>query len=154
MGSYSKRYIVGLALLVLLALLYFLVSYLLKEKPYEVLTPDVYEKGTTVSLYNNVPSSFPKEFIQTNTKLDYSGELTTPSGKTQTTASFVSNESILYIINSYRSSLAKEGWSVGVESLTERAGILRSTKGEETVMLSVVPINPNETLITVQYENN
>jgi hypothetical protein len=152
MVSNSKRYIVVILFLVILIGLYYLVGYLSSPKPYEVLSPEVYEKGTTVSLYKDVPSSFPKEFILSNTKLDYSGELKIPNGKTQTTVSFVSNENLLYIINSYRASLSKENWSVGVESLTENAGILRVTKKEETVMISVVPINSTETLITVQYD--
>jgi len=153
MTNHSKlRYVVGLLFLLVLVGIYYLVVYFSGEKPYKVLTPDVYPEGTTVSLYKDVPKSFPKEFILANTTLDYSGELKTPNGKTQTTASFVSNENILYITNSYRASLSNENWSVSVESLTGNAAILKATKNNEVVIVSIVPISPTTTLITIQYE--
>jgi len=153
MTNHSKlRYVVGLLFLLIVVVLYYLLNNYSGEKPYEVLTPDVYPEGTTVSLYKDVPKFFPKEFILANTTLDYSGKLETPNGKTQTTVSFVSNENILYIANSYRASLSKENWSVFIESLTENAGILRATKNSEVVIVSIVPISPTTTLITIQYE--
>jgi len=151
-SNFKLRYIFrGIVLLVLLFSLYYLVGYLRREKPYEVLTPEVYEKGTTVSLYKNVPPSFPQEFMLLNSKIDYSGETKSSNGTTQTQVALISNDSVLNIINYYKTYLPEEDWLVSVETLKESIGVIRATKDNRSIIVSVITIDPTETMVTIQY---
>ncbi len=151
MNTHSKtKYFFVILLLALAGFVYF--SYTNKQQPYEVISPEGYDAGTTLSLYKNVPPSFPEEFVLSNTKVDYSGKIETPEGRTEMTVSLTSLQKLLDIINVYRSSLPAEGWTVSVKSATQQLGILEAVKGEKVVLVTVTPLNAIQRLITLQYE--
>lgn len=122
-----------------------------QEKPYQVLTPEVYEKGTVVALYKNTPPGFPKEVVLENKTLDYSGTVTTPQGKTQITVSYISDKSMQDIVSLYEKSLPSVGWNITEKTVYEKVSIIKATKGEQSVLLSIAPLRESETMVTFQY---
>lgn len=120
--------------------------------PMEVLTPDVYPVGTTVSLYEEAPSVFPREVIMENKPLDYSGEVTTPDGKTQVSVSYVSDQAMQAVVDVYVGALPNVGWTVTEKTVYTKVASIKATKGEENILLSIAPVKEGETKVTFQYE--
>lgn len=120
--------------------------------PTEVLTPESYPAGTTVSLYDQAPSDFPREVIFENKPLDYSGTVTSPDGKTQTSVSYVSDQSMQAIVDIYVGALPNVGWTVTEKTVYEKVSIIQATKGNENVLISIAPLKEKEVKVTFQYE--
>ena len=142
-------------ILVLLSLgfIYVFSSKIAGEKPYQVLTPEVYEKGTTVSLYKNIPPDFPKEVVLEDKILDYSGAVTSPQGKTQITVSYVTDKSMQEVVDMYLGSLPGVGWKVAEKSVYIKVSIIKAFKGTQNILMSIAPLEGRGTIVTFQYEN-
>lgn len=139
-------------ILVCLFFVYLSYSVFLKEKPYKVLTPDVYEEGTTVSLYKNVPPEFPKNVIAEEKVLNYSGTVSSPNGKKQITVSYVSDKTMSNLVTLYSEFLPKNNWELIARSVYEKVSIIQISKNERNIMLTIAPIKDGETMVTFQYE--
>jgi len=122
------------------------------EKPYQVLTPEVYEKGTTVSLYKNIPPDFPREVVLEDKTLDYSGTVTSPQGKTQITVSYVTDKSMQDVVDVYLGSLPGVGWKVVEKSVYIKVSIIKAIKGTQSILISIAPLEGRGTKVTFQYE--
>lgn len=144
-------FIIFIIILLLLGFFY-LFSLNLREKPYEVLTPDVYEVGTTVSLYQNTPPGFPKDLILEEKTLDYSGTVTVPSGKKQTTVSYISNKSMTELVDIYSNALPEKGWQIMAKSVYPKVSVIQAVKKDQSILLSIAPSKDGEVMITFQYE--
>jgi hypothetical protein len=158
MENKSKTFLILGVVLVIGGLFYFFYFKNLNSTPYQVLTPDSYDLGTTVSLYKNTPPNFPAEVILENKALSYSGTVTAPDGKTQTKVSYQSEKNISDILTMYKDSLPKSGWSVSVNSVSPNVAIFLASKGSESVLITIVTTKQIGTakdmgaLVTFQYE--
>jgi len=151
--NHSKfRYVFGILFLILLIGSFYLIDLLISNKPYKTVTPDVYEKGTVVSLYDKLPKAFPVELVLKDFVLDYVGEVKNPVGKVDVTISFLSPSDVLYIVNSYRSKLSENGWKVSVDLVSKEVAVVIITKNNTEIMLSVATGEENGSIITIQYE--
>ncbi|MDP2946687.1 MAG: hypothetical protein Q8N88_01095 [Nanoarchaeota archaeon] len=121
--------------------------------PIEVLTPESYPAGTTVSLYDQAPSVFPKEVIFENKVLDYAGTVTKLDGKTQTSVSYVSDQIMQTIVDIYVGALPNVGWTITEKTIYEKVSIIQATKGNESILISIAPLKEGETKVTFQYES-
>jgi hypothetical protein len=130
-----------------------------RTTPYQTLTPGSYPAGTTVSLYKDAPSSFPKEIILENKTLEYAGAVKTPDGKTQTKVSYKSDKKVPDVLAMYKEFLPKIGWKVSVKLGSARVAVLETTKGEQKILVTMAIIKENGTakdigtLVTFQYES-
>lgn len=148
---YSFIIIIVLVLLSL-GFIYVFSSKIAGEKPYQVLTPEVYEKGTTVSLYKDTPPDFPKEVVLEDKTLDYSGAVTSPQGKTQITVSYVTDKSMQDVVALYSDFLPTVGWSITEKSVYIKVSIIKAFKGTQNVLMSIAPLEGRGTIVTFQYE--
>lgn len=121
-------------------------------KPYQILTPDAYASGTIISLYKEIPPIFPKEVVLENKTLDYSGVVTDVQGKARITVSYVSDKSLKDIVDLYTQSLPGVGWGIAETSVYAKVSIIKITKGEESMLISIAPLQKSGTMVTFQYE--
>jgi len=133
-------YIVLIILIVLLLGVFFYTRDS-SEEPYQVLTSSVYEKGTKVDLYRDLPPDFPQEIVLEDKVLDYSGSVINPQGKTQTTVSDI-----------YIKYLPDVGWTVVEKISYPNVSIIRAEKGGDKVIVSIAPVNGSGVMVTFQYE--
>ncbi len=151
--NHSKlRYVFGFSFLLLLVLSFYLIDFFVGNKPYETLTPDSYEAGTTVSLYNKFPRSLPVEFVLSDFVFDSANEIKNPSGVTETTVSFTSLSSAIYIVNTYRMELIEKGWTVVVDSSAPEVMLMQVSKGDENFLFTLAATSKSTIMITIQYE--
>jgi len=122
------------------------------NKPYEVLAPEVYEKGTKVSLYKETPPNFPKEVILENKIPDYSGVVTAPEGATQTTVSYITDKSMEEVVDIYDRSLPLVGWKIVEKTVYTKVAIISFKKEKQSIFMSIAPLKEGDTLVTFQYE--
>jgi hypothetical protein len=151
----TLRYIfIIIIVLILLSLcfIYVFSGKISKEKPYQTLTPDIYKKGTVVELYKNTPPNFPKEVVLENKTLDYSGTVAVPGSKVQIKVSYVSDKSMQNIVDLYNKSLPSVGWNIVEKTIYTKVSIIRATKGEQSILMSISPIKEGEVMVTFQYE--
>ena len=120
--------------------------------PTKVLTPESYPVGTTVSLYDQAPNNFPREVIMENKVLDYSGTVTNPNGKTQTSVSYISDQTMQAVVDIYVGALPNVGWTVTEKTVYAKVSIIQATKGKESILISIAPLKAGETMVTFQYE--
>lgn len=121
-------------------------------KPYQVLTPKEYGHNATVSLYKVIPPIFPKEVVLENKALDYSGVVTDSQGRMQVTVSYISDQDMKSVANLYSRSLPGVGWNITEISTHDRVSIIRITKVEERMLISIAPLQKGGTMVTFQYE--
>lgn len=121
------------------------------SEPVQVLSPDNYEQGTTISLYEKLPPSFPKELILGNLDFKKASVLSLPSGKTQTSLVYTSKENGTRISEIYKFELIKQGWAVVSDVPNERLSTVTANKDEQLLIVTAVKEGDN-TLITFQYE--
>jgi len=122
------------------------------EEPYQVLTSSVYEKGTKVDLYRDLPPDFPQEIVLEDKVLDYSGSVINPQGKTQTTVSYISDKRSQNIVDIYIKYLPDVGWTVVEKISYPNVSIIRAEKGGDKVIVSIAPVNGSGVMVTFQYE--
>jgi len=154
--SILKYSIIIVIVLVLLSLgfIYIFSVKISKETPYQTLSPKAYEQGTVVDLYKNTPPGFPKEVVLENKTLSYSGTVTTPQGKTQTTVSYKTEQNMQNLVDIYTTSLPSVGWEIAEKSVYEKVSIIKAVKGEQSILLSIAPLKEGELMVTFQYETN
>lgn len=152
-NKHKFAYIFIIIIVLLLAGAVYLV---MKERAYVppevILTPEVYPEGTTVSLYKEAPSIFPEEVILENKTLDYSGEVTTPEGKTQVSVSYVSDKTLQAVVDVYVGALPNVGWTITEKTVYTKVALIKATKGNEKILLSIAPLKEGETKVTFQFE--
>ncbi|HEY4502865.1 MAG TPA: hypothetical protein VJC14_00285 [Candidatus Paceibacterota bacterium] len=152
MENHSKaRVLITLIILVGLGVGYFLYMESKKEKPYQVVEPESYEPGTTVSLYKSAPPGFPKDVLSGEV-LNYAGTVESPSGKEQITVSYVSNKTIGEALNAYSNSLPTKGWVITKELSYDNVGFLEAKKGEQSLLISASNEKEDLILVTLQYQ--
>jgi len=144
--------VVVIIILLLVGFVYITSVGVFGERPYQVLTPEVYEKGTTVSLYKGTPPKFPEEVILEDKPLDYSGSVVSPQGKTQITVSYISNKTMNELVELYSQTLPSVGWGISEKSIYEKVSIIKTDKGDQSVLLSISPLEKGGVLVTFQYE--
>lgn len=149
--SISKYVWVVLSILIVIGVVYLVFLKSLETKPKAVLTPDSYPKGTTVSLYDSTPPDFPKEVVLEDKTLKYSGTVTNPQGGKQITVSYVSDKSMKDIVAMYET-LPNIGWNITEKSVYEKVSIIKATKGEQSILISIAPLQEAETMVTFQFE--
>lgn len=120
-------------------------------EPVQVLSPDNYEQGTTISLYEKLPPSFPKELILGNLDFKKASVLNLPSGKTQTSLVYISKENSTRISEIYKFELIKQGWAVVSDVPNERLSTVTANKDGQLLIVTAVK-EGDSTLITFQYE--
>jgi len=147
--SKIKYFLLPVLLLIILGIYFF---YQNIEQPYRLSNPESFEQGTELSVYKDLPPSFPKEFILGDVRPSYSGQLELPDGLTQTSVEFSHTEGVVYLVNTYRDVLFRQGWTVTVDTATREFGILRAEKNNFVVAVSIAPVSAFETLITIQYD--
>ncbi len=153
MMNHSKlRYVFGFLFLILLVGIFYLIDFLVANKPYETLQPESYEVGTTVSLYDKLPRSFPVEFVLPDFQLDSANEIKTSGGVIETTVSFTSLSTLLYIVNTYRVNLAEKGWTVVVDSTAPEVMLVRASKEGKDFLVTLAMASKSTSMITIQYE--
>lgn len=150
--NWFKYLITIIVVLIITGIFYFVVLRNLYTPPKQILTPDIYPSGTTVSLYDEAPSVFPKEVILENKTIKYSGTVAIPGGKTQTSVSYVSDNTMPAIVDIYMGALPNMGWEILAKTVDEKVSLLRASKGDEVILLSISPIKKGEVLVTFQYE--
>ncbi|HEY4508779.1 MAG TPA: hypothetical protein VJC13_00650 [Candidatus Paceibacterota bacterium] len=149
--KYFLSFLVAVGVLTLLAFVYQKYQ-ITQEKPYKILTPQSYATGTTVSLYKNTPPDFPKEVLLEDKILDYSGTVTSPQGKTQITVSYVTDKSMQDIVDMYTIHLPALGWAITQKSIYEKVSIIKATKNQQNILMSIAPLKMGEVMVTFQYE--
>ena len=155
MNHHSKlKYLLLLFVLVLVVFIYLFYTKIQNEKPSEILNPSSYEVGTKISLYKNAPPGFPTEILSQNTTLDYSGEVTNPSGKIQTTVSYISNSSMQDIVDIYSISLPQNEWNISLKLITAstNVAIIKASKDSRSILITIAPLKAEEMMVTIQYE--
>jgi hypothetical protein len=148
-----KYFLIIIIVLIITGAFYFIVFKKQDTPPEKVLTPESYPAGTTVLLYKEAPSIFPKEVIMENKVLDYSGTVTSPTGKTQTSVSYVSDQSMQAIVDIYVGALPNVGWTITEKTVYAKVSIIQATKGSESILISIAPIKAGEVKVTFQYES-
>lgn len=148
-NSQSKYALVAVAVLILIALVFFLKNP--QDTPYKAL-PSNNETDTTVSLYKNAPPNFPMEVILENKTLDYSGEVKTAQGKTQTTVSYISDKNMQDVVAMYTDSLPKIGWEAKVLSNSANVAIISAAKTDQKIILTISPLKAKGVMVTFQYD--
>ncbi len=140
---------VAIGLLVIIIGIFYLSR--MSIKPKAVFTPENYPTGTTVSLYDQVPPVFPADIILEDKELKYSGTVSTPGGKTQTTVSYISDKKAEDLVYLYKNFLSKDGWAVDVKDLRHSNYILNLSKDDEAVLLTISLTRDLKPLLTFQY---
>lgn len=152
MSSMNKRNITILFLVVLvLGGLYFVFTKY-EKKPYKIVTPDNYEAGTTVSLYKNIPPTFPTNIILEGKTLNYAGTVQGPDGKQKISVSYISNKSLEELSAMYSPSLEKVGWQISNKSESRLSISILAKKGENKLIVTAGQVKPGEVMVTFQYE--
>ena len=147
----KKMLLMSISVLIIV-LAVFIFVWAMRSKPYQVLTPNVYPEGTTISLYKNIPAGFPNDVILEDKTLDYSGTVQNPDGKKQTTVSYISDKNMSEITEMYASSLVENSWKISNSSKFEKVSIIQATKNTENLTITIAPIKDAKTMVTFQYE--
>lgn len=169
MGSHSKiKYFIVITLALLLLVFIYTFLYIKTQnkksntvltqttdrEPYQTLTPTNNATNTQVSLYKNAPPDFPKEILPQNITINSSGKVSDPSGKTQITVSYISDKNITDLVDSYNSSLPKNGWNILLKSIVTSTNVatIKATKENQSIQIIVTPLKNQEMIITFQYQ--
>ncbi|MEK9179322.1 MAG: hypothetical protein AAB893_02535 [Patescibacteria group bacterium] len=148
----SKYVLVVGIILILAGLFYFFNLKNSKVAPYQVLSPEGYEIGTTVSLYKNTPPGFPREIISENKELNYSGTVQAPDGGTQITVSYISDKNIPELVKMYKISLPKNGWTISESAVDDKVATISAFKTIERIIITTATAEDKGTMVTFQYE--
>ncbi|MEI6843356.1 MAG: hypothetical protein WCK48_02530 [bacterium] len=150
--SNSNYFIVVVILILIIVIGIVFIPELTKKKPYKVLTPEGYATGTTVSLYDGLPSDFPREIMLEDKKINYSGEVKMPDGRKQINISYISGKNMLDAINLYATELPQKGWVVISNSIAKNTALIQVKKGSQQVSVIIAPVKVNDIQITFQLE--
>lgn len=152
-NAYKSKYflVFSLVLIILLAVYLFNLKNP-KNTPTQVLTPDSYESGTTVSLYKDVPPGFPEGVVLENKELNYSGTVASKDGREQITVSYFSSLGMSEAVELYKSSLGGKGWKVAVQSQSKTATVTLAVMKNEEIVVTFAPTPEKGLLVTFQYE--
>jgi len=148
----SKVVLSLVAILAVAAVIFYIKFLRIPEVPRDVLPSESYPEGTSILLYENVPTGFPRSVVLENEPLKYSGAVTLPGGKTQMTVSYVSTKTVPDIRNLYVKTLPAFGWEITQKSVYEKVSIIKANKGAESLTISIAPIRGEDVLVTLQYE--
>lgn len=121
-------------------------------KPTQVLTPEGYPAGTTVSLYDTVPPQLPRDLMVENFPLEYSGVVASPDGREQVTVSYKSDSSIPEAIQLYQDTLNKNKWKAQGKADSYVYGTIIAVKDGKSALISFSIAGDLKTLVTYQYE--
>lgn len=148
----SKSPLLLIILLIIFGgIIYWLLNSKKTSQPVQVLSPDNYEEGTTVSLYEKIPPEFPKDLILGNLDFKKSTVLRLPSGKINIKAYYESNEGVNLISDRYKFKLLETGWKVVANVEGDRLSNVTASKDGQVLIVTSVK-EENNTLITFQYE--
>lgn len=122
------------------------------NSPYQVLTPENYPPGTTVSLYKGIPPGFPKGVILEKNEITHSDVVASTDGKKQMTVSYTSSKAMAEVVKLYKMSLYKDEWKLVVNATSEKVATIIATKEVEKIIITMVPATEGGTTLTFQYE--
>ncbi len=151
MISHSKSSHTFILLLILIIFGYVVYQKLSVPAPTKTIYPESYPSGTKVSVYDQLPPSFPKGIVSQD-RFHSSGEVTLSSGKVQSTVSYMTRDSILPVSVQYKKTLLDKGWQLSQTSTGADYFSASFSKGTETMMLTIGHIKDGVYLVTLQYE--
>ena len=157
----SKNFLIAIVVIIILLFIanYFygqtLFNKIFSEKPYMVETPESYPTGTTVSLYENVPTDFPQNIILEGKKLDYSGVVKSSDNKKQITVVYSSNTQILKLLGMYTDILTKNNWKIINSKISQQnIATIQASSDTGSLIITFVPSTKvkTDTVLTFQYQ--
>lgn len=151
----KSKYFLVFSFILIIAVLFYLFNLQKPEPPYQVLTPESYQPGTTVSLYKDVPPGFPGEVVLEDNPLN-SSTVVTGTGKTQMKVSYESAQKVAELLPIYEETLLQKGWTVFINSSSAKAATLVVTKDGKNVLITIADSKQAGTsfksLVTFQYD--
>lgn len=151
-NDYNKklRLIVGVFSIILIIIIFYLFDFFKKDRPEKIITPEVYDTGTEVSIYKDVPKSFPKELILNDFIVDYVGEVSDGDSYFLATFSFKVGDSFENIKERYISNLKNLGLLFTSEVDNAEVSVLNVYINEQRYVVSLSYLSSTESMVTIQ----
>ncbi len=150
-GNVSKYFVFLILFLIFICGLVFLFKNSISQEVQVVENPEGFEEGTKLSIYDQVPSSFPKELIlEDGITTTHASLLNLPDGRNQIKVSYVSEKSLRELADMYKFSLIRGGWNPVVNTGNDVA-VLSGAKEAEKFIATFVR-GSGGTSVTFQYE--
>ncbi len=151
--SNKSRYFIGATFLILLGAVFYFLNQVGAVKPTTILTPEVYEQGTTVNLYDEFPRGFPQDLLLGGYEVDYIGEVKNPNGSVDVSVTLFYRESLNNLINRYREMLTGKSLDFRVESDNPEVSVFYVSKSKDLIILTISYLTDRKTMVTIQYKN-
>jgi hypothetical protein len=152
MQSEQKSKLLGFFGLVVVVIIIILLVSKNSNSPYQVLTPEHYPPGTTVSLYKGVPPEFPKEVILENKEITKGDTVSLADGKKQVTISYISEKSVEEAAALYIASFENSAWKMVSNNTNPKVSTVHVTRNTERLIITIVPNQGVGAEVTFQYE--
>ncbi len=151
MQNKSKySWVIGI-ILIIIALIY--LFNLKKEisEPVEVVSPEGYEEGTTLTMYEGLPPSFPRELLLEKKKLEFSNVLVLPSGKTQIHFSYKTDKNMMQVFDLYKYDLIGKQWKLITDANNPKVATISGSKETEKLIITIIAEEAGSS-VTFQHE--
>ncbi len=146
-----KYFVYLILFLIFICGLVFLFKNSFSQEVQVVDSPEGFEEGTKLSIYDQVPPNFPKELIlEEGITTTHASLLNLPDGRNQIKVSYISGKSLRELADMYKFSLIRNGWNPVVNPGDDV--VVVSAAREEDKFTATFVRGSGGTSVTFQYE--